>query len=61
MFRKGGKTVAGLGAQPVDMRGLPALWSSYVTSSNVDEVAARAEQLGGTVTVAPMDVMTRAG
>lgn len=57
LFSKGGKTVAGLGGQPESMQGMPAVWTSYVSSSNVDEVAAKVEGLGGTVTVAPMDVM----
>ena len=57
MFRQNGKEVAGMGQQPESMKGMPALWTSYITVDDVDAVAARAQELGGTLTMAPMDVM----
>ncbi len=57
MFKKGGKTVAGLGQQPSEMSGMPAVWTSYVSVESVDDVAARVEELGGTVTMPPTEVM----
>ncbi|UCH26041.1 MAG: VOC family protein [Trueperaceae bacterium] len=57
MFQKDGKTVAGLGPQPESMKGLPAMWTSYITVGDVDNITARVRELGGTVAVQPMDVM----
>lgn len=36
----------------------PPRWTTYVNVDDVDEVARKAESAGGTVVVAPMDVMT---
>jgi len=36
----------------------PPRWTTYVNVDDVDDVAKRAEAAGGTVVVAPMDVMT---
>jgi predicted enzyme related to lactoylglutathione lyase len=55
MFYLDGKVVAGAG--PVFQQGMHAYWSSYVTVDNVDEMAAKAEKLGGKVVMPAMDVM----
>lgn len=57
MFEKDGKSVAGLGQQAQEMAGMPAVWTSYVTVDDVDRVAGRTRQLGGTVVMEPVDVM----
>ncbi len=52
---KGGKQVAAIsGAQDPG----PPRWTTYINVDDVDAVAAKAEAAGGTVIVAPMDVMT---
>ncbi|WP_151526281.1 VOC family protein [Serinicoccus kebangsaanensis] len=52
-----GQLVAGMGAQPDDMTGMPPFWSSYVATDDVDATTATVEQAGGTVMMPPMDVM----
>jgi predicted enzyme related to lactoylglutathione lyase len=56
-FTKDGKAVAGMGQQPPEMAGIPAVWNTYVA---VEDPAATAEKVtaaGGTVMMPPMDVM----
>ena len=50
-----GKPVAGLGPQAnTDM---PPYWTTYVTVADADEIAAAITEDGGTIIVAPLDVM----
>jgi hypothetical protein len=51
--------VAGLGPLDPDMQaqGIPPFWSSYVKHDDVDAVAARAAEAGGSVMFPPLDVM----
>ncbi len=51
--------VAGMGEMSDEMKasGLPATWNSYVTVQDVDATAARAAELGATITLPPMQVM----
>lgn len=51
-----GKDVAGIGSRP---EGAPpeVSWRTYVWVDSADDAAARAWELGGTVTAGPMDVM----
>lgn len=56
MFYKDGKVVAG--GAPGFAEGMPSFWSSYVTVDDLDEVLGRVEELGGTVTMPAMDVLT---
>ena len=50
-----GKPVAGLGPQTnTDM---PPYWTTYVTVADTDEIAAAITEDGGTIIVAPLDVM----
>lgn len=58
MLQIDGKNVAGLGPMQPDMQaaGMPPVWTSYVNHSDVDAVAGRVEQAGGTVIMPPMDV-----
>lgn len=53
---KNGKQVAAL--SPAQEDAGPPRWTTYVNVDNVDAVADRAKSAGGTVIVAPMDVMT---
>lgn len=54
-----GKDVAGLGEMPQVMQdqGIPSFWMSYVKHDDVEGVAARIEEAGGTFILPPMDVM----
>lgn len=51
---KGGKQVAAL--SPAQDPG-PPRWTTYINVDDVDAVAKNAEAAGGTIVVAPMDVM----
>ena len=55
---QGEREVAGIMTLPKDAPGMPPAWGSYVTVDNVDARAARIEQLGGKVLVAPRDIPT---
>ena len=59
IFERAGRAVAGMGEQSVEMQdaGAPPTWSSYVTVDDVDGTVARTVELGGDVTLAPMEVM----
>lgn len=58
-FRIDGYSVAGGGQMPPDMAasGMPSFWTSYVNHHDVDAVAARVAEAGGTVLFPPMDIM----
>lgn len=56
-FELDGKRVAGLGGQPPQMSGAPAIWSTYICTADVDTTAKAVEAAGGTVTMPPMRVM----
>jgi uncharacterized protein len=53
-FQKDGQMVAGYG--PQQGQG-PPYWSTYVSVADADQVAKEVEAAGGTVIMAPMDVM----
>jgi predicted enzyme related to lactoylglutathione lyase len=59
MLRIDGRDVAALYEQGADERaaGIPPHWSSYISVVDVDEVAARVEDLGGKLLAAPFDVL----
>ena len=59
MFTLNGNSVAGMGAMSEEMQaqGIPSHWASYIKHSDVDSVAARAAEAGGTLIMPPMDVM----
>jgi uncharacterized protein len=52
----GEASVGGIMRIPAEAQGMPPSWGVYVTVDNVDETLARAEKLGGTVVMPPMDV-----
>lgn len=54
-----GYHVAGLGPLDPDMQaqGVPPFWSSYIKHDDVDSVAGKAAEAGGTVMFPPFDVM----
>ncbi len=56
MFSKDGNVVAG--GSPAFAEGMPSFWSNYVTVNDLDAVLARVEELGGSVTMPAMDVLT---
>lgn len=55
-----GRSVAGLGEQRPEMKqkGAPAAWSVYVNVDDVDVIAKKVTENGGTLIMPPMDVMT---
>lgn len=55
MFVKEGKTVAGVG--PLQMDGMPPVWTTYVSVEDADATVAKVKAAGGTVFVEPMDVL----
>lgn len=57
MFFLEGKAVAGSMQIPEEMKGMPSFWTNYVTVDDVDAMAEKVKQLGGTVSMPPMDVM----
>ena len=59
MCRVGGSNVAAMMQQGDEEReqGIPPHWNNYVTVANVDDSAAKAAELGGTVVAPPFDVM----
>lgn len=54
-----GKNVAGLSLMQPDMlaQGIPAFWTSYIKTDDMDAAAARVTAAGGNVFMPPMDVM----
>jgi len=61
MLMMDGHSVAGLGPMRPEMQaqGIPAFWTGYIKSSDVDAAAARVAEAGGVVMMPPMDVMTQ--
>jgi predicted enzyme related to lactoylglutathione lyase len=59
MFQIEGLDVSGMGPLDENLKaqGIPPHWSSYVKHDDVDGVAARAAEAGGTVLMPPFDVM----
>ncbi|MCU1381706.1 MAG: Glyoxalase/bleomycin resistance protein/dioxygenase [Acidobacteria bacterium] len=59
MFQMRGKPVAAAATQqaPERQMGVPPHWNAYVTVASVEESATKAESLGGTVLMPPLDVM----
>jgi predicted enzyme related to lactoylglutathione lyase len=59
-FSKGGRSTAGMGEMGPEQRasGMPPVWSTYIATDDADKVGARIPELGGTVVMPPMDVMT---
>lgn len=59
MFQIEGKNVAGASEMSPDMKeqGVPPVWISYVKHDDVDAIATKVQEAGGTVVMPPMDVM----
>ena len=59
MFHKDGATVGGASQMSPDMEaaGVPTMWNTYIAVDDVDDMAARADALGGKVIMPSMDVM----
>ncbi len=57
MFSLNGQTVAGLGGQPPEMAGAPAVWSNYVTVDDLEATLAKVEPAGGKIMMPAMQVM----
>jgi len=54
-----GHQVAAIAPQPPELAaaGAPPMWNTYLAVDSADEATARAEEAGGTVAMAPFDVM----
>jgi predicted enzyme related to lactoylglutathione lyase len=50
------EAVAGMMAMPPEAKGMPPMWSVYVTVDDVDATAAKVASLGGKVLRAPADI-----
>lgn len=59
LFMLHGLVVAGVSQMSPDLEraGVPTMWNLYIAIADVDEVAARAVELGGRVVMPAMDVM----
>jgi uncharacterized protein len=59
IISRGGKPVAGLLAQPPEMKaaGAPPSWTTYVSVADANATAKTIEGAGGSIIAAPMDVM----
>jgi predicted enzyme related to lactoylglutathione lyase len=59
MARKDGRTVAGMMLLSEEMAaaGMPPVWSTYVTVTDLEAIAARVEPAGGRLLQPPMEVM----
>lgn len=59
MLQRGDENVGGLYEMNEEQQaqGIPPHWLSYVATDNVDDKAAKADDLGGTVVMEPFDVM----
>lgn len=60
MFVLGDARIAGASQMTPEVYppGAPSMWNTYIYAEDVDDVARRATELGGRVTMPPMDVMT---
>ncbi len=58
VFKMGGEPVAGLMQLPeaAEKAGAPPYWGAYVTVDSVDEAVKKAQGMGATVLVPPMDI-----
>lgn len=55
IFESGGKPVAGIGQLPEELKGkVPSAWNSYVNVEDIETAAAKAAELGATITVPVM-------
>lgn len=52
------RSVAGLMAHQPDQAGMPAAWTTYLAVDDANDAEKRITEAGGTVLMAPMDVMT---
>lgn len=59
MFTKDDKVVAGMGPLSAEQQeaGQPPVWSSYVIVDDIDDIFAKAKELGATVLMEPMQIM----
>jgi hypothetical protein len=59
MAMLGEHAVAAIAPQPPEMIavGAPPMWNTYLAVDSADDAAARAEAAGGTIAMAPFDVM----
>jgi predicted enzyme related to lactoylglutathione lyase len=51
-----GDPVGGLTGMPPECKGMPPSWGVYVTVDDVDAIAAKVEELGGTLLRPPADI-----
>ena len=56
MISAGGTEIGGMMAMPPGNEGMPPAWGAYVTVTDVDATAKRAEELGGKVIIPPQDI-----
>ncbi|NVK21847.1 MAG: VOC family protein [Kangiellaceae bacterium] len=52
----GEEKVAGIMAMPAQAEGVPPHWGNYITVTDVDAIASKVTELGGTICVPPTDI-----
>ncbi len=57
-FKIGDTPIAGMMAIAGDMQGTPPRWATYFTVDNVDETAKKVVELGGSLSIPPLDIPT---
>lgn len=58
LFRQGDKVAVGMGGQPPEMAGAPAVWNTYIATDDPAAIAEKVTAAGGSVLMPPMQVMT---
>ncbi len=57
VFKAGDQDVGGMMAMPKNMPpGVPPHWTAYITVTDIDAVAKKAQEMGGTALVPPTDI-----
>ncbi len=56
VVKVGGREVGGMMGMPPGSPAMPPTWGTYITVENVDEIAQKAEELGGKVLMPPSDI-----
>jgi len=58
VIKAGENQIGGITTKQDGVEGMPSMWKSYITVSNVDETAARVERSGGKLLLPPTDIPT---
>lgn len=56
LVKADGKGIGGIMATPPEARGMQPAWGAYVTVDDVDAIAGKSVELGGTILLPPRDI-----